>query len=66
VPVEQKMLTHEKSYLLVLFRASFFCPYVAFCSMSKNARSHGGNSRAVPYQIILVPRKFCCAPKNLF
>jgi len=35
VPVEQKMLTHEKRNLLVLFRASFFCPNLAFCSMSK-------------------------------
>jgi len=35
VPVEQKMLAHERD-LLVLFRASFFCPNVAYCSMSKH------------------------------
>jgi len=28
------MLTHERD-LLVLFRDSFFCPNMAFCSMSK-------------------------------
>jgi len=34
VQVGQKMLSHEKSNLLILFGASF-CPNVAFCSMSK-------------------------------
>ena len=28
------MLTHERD-LLVLIRANFFCPNLAFCSMSK-------------------------------
>jgi len=31
---EQIMLTHERD-LLVLIRANFFCPNLAFCSMSK-------------------------------
>ena len=34
MPVYQKMLTHQRRDLLVLFRASFFCPNVGFCSMS--------------------------------
>jgi len=39
VPVGQKMLTHERRNLLVLFGASFVCPNVALCSMSKALRS---------------------------
>jgi len=34
VPVEQKMLTHARD-LLVLFRDSFCCTNMAFCSMCK-------------------------------
>jgi len=34
VPAEQKMLTHARD-LLVLFRVIFFCPNMAFCSISK-------------------------------
>jgi len=29
------MLTYDSIYLLVLFRATLFCPNVAFCSMTK-------------------------------
>jgi len=29
------MLAHDRSGLLVLLWASFYCPNVAFCSMSK-------------------------------
>jgi len=35
VAVDQKLLTHERRNLLVLLRATFFCPNVAFCSMSE-------------------------------
>jgi len=35
VPAEQKILTHERRHLLVLFGASFLFPNLAFCSMSK-------------------------------
>jgi len=31
VPIEQKLLAHERD-LLVLFRVSFFCPNLAYCS----------------------------------
>ena len=61
VPVEQKMSTHERSYLLVLFRVSFFCPNVAFFSMSKQARSHGGAIRGRASPILL----FLCTPTLL-
>jgi len=53
--VEQKMLTHEKD-LLVLFRANFFGPNLAYCWMSKallegpdceKLKSTGDNSGAV-------------------
>jgi len=36
VPTEQTMLIHERD-LLALFRASFFCPNLAFYSMSNKA-----------------------------
>jgi len=35
VPVKQKMLTYERRDLLVLLRARFFCPFLAFWSISK-------------------------------
>jgi len=39
VPVEQKMLTRERRDLFFLLRASFFCPNLAFGSISKDLGS---------------------------